>query len=115
MRRLFFGSVVDGASRVTGPGSMPEISSRTAFVGNIKSPPSQSTFLAGGIVESQDIPTLRRGADMPFVAELFSSKKLLELALTTSTIQQDAPREAAIAELAKRGHYLTELLDRSLI
>ncbi len=52
---------------------------------------------------------------MPFVAELFSSKKLLELALTTSTIQQDAPREAAIAELAKRGHYLTELLDRGLI
>ena len=66
-------------------------------------------------MESQDIPTLRKGADRPFVAELFSSKKLLELAVTTSPRQQDAPREAAIAELAKRGHYLTELLDRGLI
>jgi hypothetical protein len=66
-------------------------------------------------VESQNSLGLRGGADKPFAAELFSSKKLLEVAVTTSPEQEEPPREAAIAELAKRGHYLTELLDRGLI
>jgi len=50
-----------------------------------------------------------------FDAKLLSSRKLLELAVVPEQTDPSALCREAIAELAKRGHYLTELSDRGLI
>ena len=60
-----------------------------------------------------------------FDPSAFSSRKLLEVAssgaITNDVIQTqpadsaDIPARAAVNELARRGHYLTELVDRGLI
>jgi hypothetical protein len=60
-----------------------------------------------------------------FDPSAFSSRKLLEVAssgaITDDVVQTqpvdsaDIPANAAVNELARRGHYLTELVDRGLI
>ncbi len=50
-----------------------------------------------------------------FDASSFSSRKLLELAEEATLERLQDHRCAAIDELSRRGHYLTELADRGLI
>ena len=77
------------------------------------------------VAETGGYDMTREKTTIQFDPAAFSSRKLLEVASTGALAAGDTkghltetcevPVSAAVNELARRGHYLTELVDRGLI